>query len=165
MTDALAILRRASLLATGDDTGANVEFPYRDFSSLLQFDTQKRHPNVGSGLHVTLKLWSPPFDRTPAENAALLNLIEAKGVSLMSCLHGGWCVPPDGKNDTVAFNAFFPDIFYRKGLATNIALWMTGKAQWVASLNDPRSDEERRTEGRPAIAHILDWDDLEVGEE
>jgi hypothetical protein len=165
MAEALNILERTSLLANGDETGISAEFPYRNFSSLLKFETRERHPNVGAGLRVTLKLWSPPFNLSPPDNAVLLNLMEAKGLSLLSYLHGGWCVALDGDNNTVTFNAFFPDIFQHAGVASNVALWMSAKAQWVASLNDPRSPRERQRDGRPAIAYFLELFGLEPEEE
>jgi hypothetical protein len=155
MQIALDWLKKLSLLATGDESSVTAEFPYRDFSSLLQFTANDRHPQVGNGLHVALKLPSPPFGTSPHENAALLNLMEARGLSLTTTLHGAWCVAPGERGDTVAFSAFFPNAFHLTDLAANIALWMAGKAEWVASLGDSRSREERWEEGKPAIAHIM----------
>lgn len=153
MDSALGTLRKTSLFANGDPTGVTAEFPYKDFSALLQLEAGTPHPQVGHGLHITLRLPSPPFDTSVHEAAAILNEMEARGLSLFSTLHGAWCVSPSGD---VAFNAFVPNAFYKAGTAVNFALWMTGKARWVASLNDPRSDEERWEEGKPAIARLLD---------
>lgn len=156
MVSALDLLRKVCLLAFGDESGVGGEFVYRDFSSLVQFAPNERHMQVGNGLRVTLKLPSLPLKVSACENAVLLNLMEAKGLSLMTTLHGAWCSIPDGdRPDTVAFRAFFPNQMKMTGFAANIALWMSGKAEWVASLGDPRTWEERRGQGGSVLRTVM----------
>src|SRR2546428_4733092 len=50
MLDTLALLERYSMIATGDEKGLVAEFPYQGFSSLLTFDTDRVHPQVGFDL-------------------------------------------------------------------------------------------------------------------
>lgn len=155
MRTAMEWAQRSSLLAMGDDVGLTAEFAYRNFTSLLQLDARDEHPQVGNGLRATLRLPWRPFGASAAECAATLNIMESRGLSLLSSLHGTWCVSPTGD---VAFNSFLPNIVHKSGMGANLVLWMAGKAQWVASLDDPRTHEERLAEAKPSIAHILDID-------
>ena len=154
MRDARALLDTISLLAKGDDDGLVAEFPYGEFTSLLQFSTGYKHPQVGHGLHVTLRLPSPPLAASPQEAAALLNARDAAGDPL-TALCGAWCVAPGDQAD-VAFTAFFPNVCHRRGLAGNIAVWMRMKADWVTSLIDARSLEEQWRQAKPSIASLLE---------
>ncbi len=138
IAEAHEILEKISLSSQADEEGVSAEFSYAAQPSILVMDSTLRHPRVGSGLHVVLTLPSLPFEESPYATAAVLNLLECTAPPTTD-LQGGWCVVPDGKADTVAFNAFFPNVFRQPGLATNIALWMRGKADFVAALAAARS--------------------------
>jgi len=152
MKEALELLQRTSMLAGGNDAGLTAEFPYRKASSLLQLDTDERHLHLGHGLRVTLRLWEPPFDRSPYECAALLNAMEAKGVDEILPLMGAWCVGP---TEAVAFHAFFPNACAQQVPVGDIVLWMARRANWVAGLQDPRTREERYAQGMPAVYRAI----------
>jgi hypothetical protein len=133
IAEAYEILQTISLSSLADDEGVSAEFSYAEQPSVLVMDSTLQHPRVGSGLHVVLTLPSLPFDESPYATAAVLNLLECTAPPTTD-LQGGWCVVPDDKADTVAFNAFFPNAFRQAGFATNLALWMRGKADFVATL-------------------------------
>src|SRR5437667_91197 len=77
MLDTLALLERYSMMATGDEKGLVAEFPYHGSASLLTFDTDRVHPQVGYGLHVSLKVPDNVFPRAASVAAGLLNQMEA----------------------------------------------------------------------------------------
>lgn len=133
IAEAHELLQTIGLSSQADEEGVSAEFSYGDSPSVLVMDSTLRHPRVGNGLHVVLTLPSLPFDEGPFATAAVLNLLECTAPPTTD-LQGGWCVVPDGKDDTVAFNAFFPNVFRQPGLAANIALWMRGKADFAAAL-------------------------------
>ena len=133
IAEAHEILQTISLSSLADEEGLSAEFSYAGQPSILVMDSTLQHPRVGHGLHVVLTLPSLPFAESPYATAAVLNLLECTAAPTTD-LQGGWCVVPDGKADTVAFNAFFPNVFRQPGLATNLALWMRGKADFVAAL-------------------------------
>jgi len=133
IAEAHEILQTIALSSVADEEGVSAEFSYAEKPSTLVMDSTLQHPRVGSGLHVVLSLPSLPFADNPYAIAAVLNLLECTAAPTTD-LQGGWCVVPDGKGDTVAFNAFFPNVFRQPGFATNLALWMRGKADFVAAL-------------------------------
>jgi len=133
IAEAHEILNSISLSSMADEDGVSAEFSYGEKPSVLVMDSTLEHPRVGNGLHVVLTLPSLPFDESPYATAAVLNLLECTAAPTTD-LQGGWCVVPDGTDDTVAFNAFFPNAFRQPGLATNLALWMRGKAEFAATL-------------------------------
>src|SRR5438094_8215418 len=77
MLDTLALLERYSMIATGDEQGLVAEFPYHDSSSLLTFDTDRVHTQVGHGLHVSLKVHDNEFQRSASDADGLLNQKES----------------------------------------------------------------------------------------
>src|SRR5262245_13689252 len=97
MLDMTAALKRTSLFAIGDDTGATAEFPFFQHTSLLRLNALSKHPLLGSGLGVTLQL---PFNFTVQEMpphviAGYLNKMELSPDTI-SDFRGAWCVFPDG---------------------------------------------------------------------
>lgn len=133
IAEAHDLLTSISLGSEADAEGVSAEFSYTDQPSILVMDSTLRHPRIGAGLHVVLTLPSLPFSDGPYETAAVLNLLECSAPPTTD-LQGGWCVVPDDKGDTVAFNAFIPNVFRQPGLAANLALWMRGKADFAAVL-------------------------------
>ncbi len=133
IAEAHEILQTISLASMADEEGVSAEFSYAAKPSILVMDSTLQHPRVGNGLHVVLTLPSLPFDESPYATAAVLNLLECTAAPTTD-LQGGWCVVPDGNADTVAFNAFVPNVFRQPGLATHLALCLRGKADFVATL-------------------------------
>jgi hypothetical protein len=152
MLDTLALLKRVSMIAMGDDDGLVAEFPYYNFSSLLKFETKSPHPQVGHGLHVTLGVPDKASDVPSHVMAGFLNEMEAAPATL-SDFRGAWCVSP---SETITFSAFYPNAFLRPGMGSNIALSMAARAEWVATLTDKRSREERWKSARPAALRALE---------
>ena len=133
IAEAHDILQQISLKSEADEDGVSAEFSYAGQPSVLLMDSTLRHPRVGAGLHVVLSLPSLPFEDGPYATAAVLNLLECTAPPTTD-LQGGWCVVPDGTDNTVAFNAFFPNAFRQPGFAANLALWMRRKADFAALL-------------------------------
>jgi hypothetical protein len=106
---------------------------------------------------VTLRLPFGPSDEAPAQSVAMLNRLEAYGSGALD-LQGTWCVAPTKPADTLAFNAFYPNIFRRNGLAKSIAMKMARRAEWAASLTDGKTRESRWLVARPAIKRIFEED-------
>src|SRR5215510_5814397 len=153
MLNTLTLLERYSMIATGDEQGLVAEFPYHDFSSLLTFDTRRVHPQVGHGLHVTLRVPDNVFAVPPSVAAGLLNQMEALP-ELLTQFCGTWCAGPNGRDLT--FSAFYPNALFQPGLGKNIALAMARRAEWVACLTDKRSREARWKTARSSIEAIVE---------
>ena len=152
MLDTLALLERYSMIATGDEKGLVAEFPYHGFASLLTFDTDRVHPQVGYGLHVSLKVPDNVFPRSASVAAGLLNQMEAVP-ELQTKFYGTWCAGPNG---SLTFNAFYPNALFHPGQSKNIALAMARRAEWVACLTDKRSREARWKTARSSIQAIVE---------
>ena len=152
MLDTLALLERYSMIATGDEQGIVAEFPYHDFSSLLTFDTDRVHPQVGHGLHVSLKVPDNVFPRSASVAAGLLNQMEALP-ELPTKFYGTWCTGPNGD---LTFSAFYPNALFHPGQGKNIALAMARRAEWVACLTDKRNREARWKTARSSIQAIVE---------
>ncbi len=152
MLDTLALLERYSMMATGDEKGIVAEFPYRDFSSLLTFDTDRVHPQVGYGLHVALKIPDNVFAKSASIAAGLLNQMEAVP-ELPTKFYGTWCAGPNGD---LTFSAFYPNALFHPGKGKNIALAMARRAEWIACLTDKRSREARWKTARSSVQAIVE---------
>jgi len=152
MLDTLALLERYSMMATGDEKGLVAEFPYHGSASLLTFDTDRVHPQVGYGLHVSLKVPDNVFPRSASVAAGLLNQMEAVP-ELPTKFYGTWCTEPNGN---LTFSAFYPNALFHPGKGKNIALAMASRAEWVACLTDKRNRAARWKTARSSIQAIVD---------
>jgi hypothetical protein len=65
---------------------------------------------------------------------------------------GAWCVGP---GDAVAFTAFYPNMLFGPGMGVNVSAGMMARAEWVATLRDGRSRDERWSSAMPAAMRAL----------
>ena len=154
MAGAHRTLSTTSVLAHGEATSVTAEFPYGAYTSLLTMKTDVRHPQVGAGLHVLLRLFNTPERESAALSAVALNRLEAAAAELLD-LQGSWCLAPNNAQEVV-FTAFYPNVFCRKGMGALIAQQMSARAHWVASLIDPRPLSERMATAKPLAMRMLD---------
>jgi hypothetical protein len=153
MLDLLRVLERHTVLATGDEEGVTAELAFEHDTALVRFQTHERHPSVGHGLLVTMRLpWVVEKDAHPLCNQ--LNLFEVADRPL-SNFRGAWCVSPSGD---VTFAAFYPNLTFARGAAINLAMYLDQRAEWISSWRDPRPRDERRRTAVPAIFRLLSQD-------
>ena len=121
----------------GSETGLTVETPFGSNSALIRLRTDQKHPALGNGLLATLQV---PFFADASEIAsecAWLNFFESitwTKVPLFGCWHPD-SLGQKAEQEGLAFASFVPNALYREGLATNVALWMIARAQWLRQLN------------------------------
>jgi hypothetical protein len=134
MLDTLALFQNPPcVLATGDEDGLSAEFPFGDFTSLLQMKTSEVNPGLGHGL---LTLLSLPGTETGKENvkaarlALELNELELSSLTRFHFL-GSWC---PGKQ-ALTFASFLPNAMrLAAGLPSNlIGFPMMMRAAWAAA--------------------------------
>lgn len=122
----------------GDAGGLTLETPFGGDSALIRLLTDQRHPQLGNGLLATLQL--PFFDQPTvvANECAFLNYLERMSwtdIPLFGCWH-----PHTSRadRDGAAFTTFVPNALYRPGIATNMALWLLGRAAWARKTRWPK---------------------------
>lgn len=123
-------LKQIGLLATSDKGGLTAEIPLKsggiswatgDETGLLTFETDMRHPTLGSGLFHKLEL---PIQ---FEEDVLIELANALNRSEVEAVHsppffGAWC--SQLKSGRLAYVGFWPNVLYAPGTVLNIASWM-----------------------------------------
>lgn len=129
------MLRQAGIFSNAGATGLTAEFPWEDGgvswvtgdeTSLLTFQSDLRHPNVGNGLFFKLEL---PEAYSEDELRALvshLNMLEVTGADVPPFL-GAWCSHP--KTRRIAYVGFLPNIAYWPGSVANISGWLSIRAR------------------------------------
>ena len=152
MESARETLTQISLACFGDRKAVSAEFPYLTLTSLLEVDAAYRHPLVGNGLLMTLRLPDNADRETLDRAAAVMNVLELETYPF-GHFRGGWCV---NANNDLTFQVFYPNVMCLPGLAINLVLQMAGRAEWVATLNDKRSREERWKTACPAFLRVLE---------
>ena len=151
MERALDLLRQISLFAVGEHHGGFCRIPLSRSrivaGSLCCAQRRPRWyrtvddtaPSRGSG------------SRDTCHAAAVMNVLELE-MNPFGHFRGGWCV---SERNAVAFKAFYPNFFGGHGLAANLVLQMAGRAEWVATINDKRSREERWKTACPSFLRAL----------
>jgi hypothetical protein len=140
--------RAPSLLATGDQTGFTVEFPYGDLSSLCEATADRPHPAYGNGLRVTQSFpVSKSSDAEGAGFALLMNATELAGKPL-GYGFGSYFY----REGLLCFSTFFPNFMHKPGLLPNLyfaaaqraralSVTLTGK-DWTGDSFDIRHSAE-----------------------
>jgi hypothetical protein len=110
------------------DGGLSIETPFAGVASVILVHANMRHPRLGFGLSVMLKL--PYLQNVEATRvlAIEMNFVEdrmwsKRGVPFI----GSWCVEgwddvPEENGFGPVFNCFVPNLFYRYGLAETLVI-------------------------------------------
>lgn len=120
----------------GDGGGLSLEVPFGSDTALIQLSTNQPHPQLGNGLLATLKLpvW---IDDPMSMDPNWYNLLELSSLTYVPLI-GSWCTyPMNDEQSVIAFSSFIPNLLYQPSLATNMALWMMGRAGWTRSTHYP----------------------------
>lgn len=133
--------RLESCFGNGDGKGLTLEVPFGSDTALVQLHTTQAHPRLGNGLLATLKL--PVFLSDPLSmESNWYNLLELIGDSYVP-LMGSWVTDAMGdEQGVIAFSSFVPNLLYQPGIATNMALWMCGRAKWARETFFSDMDDE-----------------------
>jgi hypothetical protein len=151
---ALETMERGGFLATGDESGLTVEFPFGDFTSLCRLTTEDRHPWLGAGLLARLSLPLGTDDEAVrVEQALTLNGRELADLTRTHFL-GSWCPDTHG----LTYVTFFPNSWNRAcpGYAPLAAISSLIRARWAAGVFevawDPEATLRRTVERWKALA-------------
>jgi hypothetical protein len=116
----------------GDPTGMMLETSFGVDTAIIQFFTHEKHPQLGHGLLVRLRL--PPFNAdclSLARMAVELNLLEAITWTDFPQL-GCWHINENRiGQEGLAFTLFVPNVLCKPVLVTNIAFWFLRRARWA----------------------------------
>jgi hypothetical protein len=119
----------------GDKSGLTLETPFGDSSALIRLRSEVKHPQLGSGLLVTVQI---PFTAEEvAKEVAWLNFLEARQWTDFPQL-GCWQI----HNNELAHASFVPNALYSDGLATNFALWSIARARWLRQTRWPNLEDK-----------------------
>jgi hypothetical protein len=99
-----------------------------DTTSRLEFDNQARHPSLGSGLQMRLRLPVEP-DAAIAQKLNANERLEPDAHQL-----GAWCVD---ESDGLMFSAFIPSAAHVKSLSKAMAYHMAARNDWARALLFP----------------------------
>jgi hypothetical protein len=129
----LSMTHQYGLFSTGDATGLSAELSFGDDTALITANADQRHPQLGHGLLLLLKLpvtfWKPGADHLAVE----LNTAEANTFA-GSHLLGGWCSQEiSGDRQLPVFAGFVPNAAYRPGLVPTLVMSLAQKARWARS--------------------------------
>ena len=130
----------------GDARGLTLETPFGDDSALIRLLTDQPHPQLGNGLLATLQL---PFFGEPkviASECVFLNYFERASwtdIPLFGCWHPH---ASRGNRECPAFTSFIPNALHQPGIATNMALWLLGRARWVRHERWPNLQDKTMAE-------------------
>jgi hypothetical protein len=123
--------RSTFCFGTAGPSELTLETSFGQDSALIRLVTNVPHPELGHGLLATLQL--PLFlSRGDAiRGAATFNFEEAASLTAFPQF-GCWHSKDYGNDDHVpAFTMFIPNLLYRPFIATNVALWLVGRANWA----------------------------------
>jgi hypothetical protein len=145
------------VMANEGENGLTAEFPFPGCmppTALLTLDNEIRHPLLGSGLFILLRLPLNLRGENVDSLASRLNLAELKNTT-RSHFMGSWCVdsPRNVKlaqlsllllgeslpvgvleekaNETLSFCSFIPSVCHRSGLLENIVYTMGCRTMWA----------------------------------
>jgi hypothetical protein len=137
--------RSDACFGNGDKSGLTLETPFGDSSALIQLHSDVEHPQLGSGLLVTIQV---PFLTTIEEiskESALLNFLEANRWTDFPQL-GCWQLHGDGERNDLAHTSFVPNALYSEGIATNFAFWSIARVRWLRQERWPNLEDKSMNE-------------------
>ncbi len=125
----------------GGETGLTLETPIGSSSAHIRLLTDAPHPTLGSGLLAIVQLPDWRDEAAIVEQCAWLNFYEAMTWTEFPQL-GSWRAKEVGDGVFAASHVMFiPNAFYKRGLATNAALWQVGRAKWVKKMLWPKLED------------------------
>lgn len=126
----------------GDDKGATLETVFANDTAIVELRSAEPHPMMGAGLLVGLQL---PFFGSFDEIAAFCERVgHAQATTYTGApLLGTW-LPKEVQPELYcpANACFIPNLLYKRGLATNLALWQLTHARWVRSTFWPEAVDD-----------------------
>jgi len=146
---AAEMLNRAGYYSNAGTTGLTSEFPWEDgavssvnggVTSLMTFESNVRHPNLGNGLFFKLELPESYTGDRLIELANHLNLLELTGADVPP-FFGAWCSKLS--SGRLSYVGFLPNMAYWEGSVGQIAGWLRLRAQ----------------NARAAIGNYVQWDE------
>lgn len=133
--------RNDNCFGNGDATGLTLETPFGSDSALIRLKTDEAHPQLGSGLLVTLQLPYSGDALSMSRKAAKLNFLETIEWTEFPQL-GSWHTAQNrGSDEGLAFTLFVPSALYKPMLATNIAFWFIYRDQWARKTLYPEMED------------------------
>jgi hypothetical protein len=147
---ARGMMEHSLFLASGDESGLTVEFPFGNFTSLCRIQTDQPHPWFGAGLLVRLTVpagGSGEGEAGQMEQALALNEREL-GERTQTHFLGSWCPDTHG----LTFVTFYPNTWSRfcPGFAPMATLGSRLRASWAAGVFgvawDPEATLRRKAE-------------------
>lgn len=104
-------------------------------TALLDIRADQRHPQLGSGALLTLKLPIDFNEREASSAACALNQMETSELVGPHAL-GAWTTAPTapGQPPALAYCCFLPASIYKPGLVAAMAMAMAVRTRWVAGL-------------------------------
>jgi hypothetical protein len=131
--------RSDSGFGVADKAGLSMQTPFGDASAIILLRTDKPHPRLGNGLHLSLSF--PHVSEAESANALAIemNYLEDRlwsqlGVQFMGNWHADeW----RGHGFVPEFSCFIPNMVYFPGLAANLVLYAMARAKWGRQMLRP----------------------------
>jgi hypothetical protein len=124
--------RRDSGFGVADKAGLSMQTPFGDTSAIILLRTDKPHPRLGNGLHVSLSF--PHVCEVESANALVIemNFLEDRAWSKLGVqFMGNWHADEwRGHGFVPEFSCFIPNMVYFPGLAANLVLYAMARAKW-----------------------------------
>jgi hypothetical protein len=124
--------RRDSGFGVADKAGLSMQTPFGDTSAIILLRTDKPHPRLGNGLHVSLSF--PHVCEVESANALVIemNFLEDRAWSKLGVqFMGNWHADKwRGHGFVPEFSCFIPNMVYFPGLAANLVLYAMARAKW-----------------------------------
>lgn len=141
----------------GSQEGISIEVPFgTDDTSLIRLRSDQMHPQLGSGLLVTLqiRLQGEAGKRTLAGIAADLNWRECEAAGMHQ--YGAWHVRE--RDDMLTHVHFLPNVEYRQGVTVSAAQGQIMRAMWADQLLNASGALELRDAAAIVYDRLLDSD-------
>lgn len=128
-------LRQCGVFSNAGSTGLTAEFPWDDGgvswvsgdeTSLMTFQSDMRHPHLGSGLFFKLELPDAYFEEELVELVHYLNWLEVTGADVPP-FFGAWC--SQIKTGRIAYVGFLPNLACWPGSVSHISGWLKIRAR------------------------------------
>ncbi|HEY7384653.1 MAG TPA: hypothetical protein VH743_13370 [Beijerinckiaceae bacterium] len=135
-----------SCVGRADKASMMLETPFGEDTAIVQLRSNQPHEYLGSGLLVTLELPEIASGDDAAEEAALLNNLEASSWTdfpQLGCWH---TFETENEVDALVHSSFVPNALYGNLVASNLAMWSLNRAQWVRATRRPDLKDKAMSE-------------------